>query len=60
MKPDMKVKLAGLELVNPVIAASGTFGKATKTGTVTFMVVVTDARKKTGTQGLSLTVDASP
>ncbi len=26
MKPDMKVKLAGLELVNPVIAASGTFG----------------------------------
>ena len=35
-------------------------GKATKTGTVTFMVVVTDARKKTGTQGLSLTVDASP
>ena len=26
MKPDMKVVLAGLELVNPVIAASGTFG----------------------------------
>ena len=26
MKPDMKVKLAGLELTNPVIAASGTFG----------------------------------
>ena len=26
MKPDMKVKLAGMELVNPVIAASGTFG----------------------------------
>jgi dihydroorotate dehydrogenase (NAD+) catalytic subunit len=26
MKPDMKVSLAGLELVNPVIAASGTFG----------------------------------
>jgi len=26
MKPDMKVRLAGLELVNPVIAASGTFG----------------------------------
>ena len=26
MKPDMKVKLAGIELVNPVIAASGTFG----------------------------------
>ena len=25
MKPDMKVRLAGLELVNPVIAASGTF-----------------------------------
>ena len=26
MKPDMKVKLAGLELTNPIIAASGTFG----------------------------------
>ncbi|MGA7859047.1 MAG: dihydroorotate dehydrogenase [Terracidiphilus sp.] len=26
MKPDMKVKLAGLELANPIIAASGTFG----------------------------------
>ncbi len=26
VKPDMKVCLAGLELVNPVIAASGTFG----------------------------------
>jgi dihydroorotate dehydrogenase (NAD+) catalytic subunit len=26
VKPEMKVKLAGLELVNPVIAASGTFG----------------------------------
>jgi dihydroorotate dehydrogenase (NAD+) catalytic subunit len=26
VKPDMKVKLAGLELVNPIIAASGTFG----------------------------------
>jgi dihydroorotate dehydrogenase (NAD+) catalytic subunit len=26
VKPDMKVSLAGLELVNPVIAASGTFG----------------------------------
>jgi dihydroorotate dehydrogenase (NAD+) catalytic subunit len=26
MKPDMRVQLAGLELVNPVIAASGTFG----------------------------------
>ncbi len=26
MKPDMKVQLAGLELANPVIAASGTFG----------------------------------
>ena len=26
MKPDMKVRLAGLELVSPVIAASGTFG----------------------------------
>ncbi|MGA9876596.1 MAG: dihydroorotate dehydrogenase [Solirubrobacteraceae bacterium] len=26
MKPEMKVKLAGLELANPVIAASGTFG----------------------------------
>jgi dihydroorotate dehydrogenase (NAD+) catalytic subunit len=26
MKPDMKVHVAGLELVNPVIAASGTFG----------------------------------
>ena len=26
MKPDMKVCLAGLEMVNPVIAASGTFG----------------------------------
>ena len=26
MKPDMKVSLAGLDLVNPVIAASGTFG----------------------------------
>jgi dihydroorotate dehydrogenase (NAD+) catalytic subunit len=26
MKPDMKVSLAGMELVNPVIAASGTFG----------------------------------
>jgi dihydroorotate dehydrogenase (NAD+) catalytic subunit len=26
MKPDMKVRFAGLELVNPVIAASGTFG----------------------------------
>jgi len=26
MKPDMKVQLAGIELVNPVIAAAGTFG----------------------------------
>jgi len=26
MKPDMRVSLAGMELVNPVIAASGTFG----------------------------------
>ena len=26
MKPEMKVSLAGLELANPVIAASGTFG----------------------------------
>ncbi|HTX75180.1 MAG TPA: dihydroorotate dehydrogenase [Terracidiphilus sp.] len=26
MKPDMTVRLAGLELANPVIAASGTFG----------------------------------
>ena len=26
VKPDMKVRLAGLELPNPVIAASGTFG----------------------------------
>jgi dihydroorotate dehydrogenase (NAD+) catalytic subunit len=26
MKPDMKVRLAGIELVSPVIAASGTFG----------------------------------
>ena len=26
MKPDMRVTLAGLDLVNPVIAASGTFG----------------------------------
>jgi dihydroorotate dehydrogenase (NAD+) catalytic subunit len=26
VKPEMKVNLAGLELVNPVIAASGTFG----------------------------------
>ncbi len=26
MKPDMRVRLAGLELVNPIIAASGTFG----------------------------------
>lgn len=26
MKPDMRVLLAGLDLVNPVIAASGTFG----------------------------------
>ncbi|HLJ77452.1 MAG TPA: hypothetical protein VKT75_08565, partial [Acidobacteriaceae bacterium] len=26
MKPDMRVVLAGLDLVNPVIAASGTFG----------------------------------
>ena len=26
MKPDMKVQLAGLELTNPIIAASGTFG----------------------------------
>jgi dihydroorotate dehydrogenase (NAD+) catalytic subunit len=26
VKPDMRVRLAGLELVNPVIAASGTFG----------------------------------
>jgi len=26
VKPDMKVRLAGLELVSPVIAASGTFG----------------------------------
>jgi dihydroorotate dehydrogenase len=26
VKPDMKVLLAGLELANPVIAASGTFG----------------------------------
>lgn len=26
MKPDMRVSLAGLDLVNPVVAASGTFG----------------------------------
>lgn len=26
MKPEMRVQLAGIELVNPVIAASGTFG----------------------------------
>ncbi len=26
MKPDMKVQLAGLELLNPIVAASGTFG----------------------------------
>ncbi len=26
MKPDMRVSLAGLELTNPIIAASGTFG----------------------------------
>ena len=26
MKPDMKVSLAGLQLANPVIGASGTFG----------------------------------
>src|ERR1700685_924392 len=26
VKPDMKVRLAGMELFNPVIAASGTFG----------------------------------
>lgn len=26
MKPDMRVQLAGIELVNPVISASGTFG----------------------------------
>ena len=26
VKPDMKVQLAGIELTNPVIAASGTFG----------------------------------
>jgi dihydroorotate dehydrogenase (NAD+) catalytic subunit len=26
MKPEMKVSLAGMELVNPIIAASGTFG----------------------------------
>jgi dihydroorotate dehydrogenase (NAD+) catalytic subunit len=26
VKPDMKVRLAGIELINPVIAASGTFG----------------------------------
>lgn len=26
VKPDMKVRLAGIELANPVIAASGTFG----------------------------------
>jgi dihydroorotate dehydrogenase (NAD+) catalytic subunit len=26
MKPDMRVRLCGVELVNPVIAASGTFG----------------------------------
>ncbi|HTV83087.1 MAG TPA: dihydroorotate dehydrogenase [Acidobacteriaceae bacterium] len=26
MKPDMRVRLCGMELVNPVIAASGTFG----------------------------------
>jgi dihydroorotate dehydrogenase (NAD+) catalytic subunit len=26
MKPDMRVQLAGIELVNPIIAASGTFG----------------------------------
>jgi dihydroorotate dehydrogenase (NAD+) catalytic subunit len=26
VKPDMKVRLAGIELTNPVIAASGTFG----------------------------------
>ena len=32
-------------------------GKPTKTGTFNFTVEVTDARKKTGTQALSLTVD---
>ncbi len=26
MKPEMKVQLAGIELANPVLAASGTFG----------------------------------
>lgn len=26
MKPDMRVRLAGIELANPVVAASGTFG----------------------------------
>ena len=26
MKPDMRVSFAGLELVSPIIAASGTFG----------------------------------
>ena len=26
MKPEMRVSFAGIELVNPVIAASGTFG----------------------------------
>jgi len=26
VKPDMRVTLAGIELANPVIAASGTFG----------------------------------
>ena len=26
MKPDMRVRLCGMELRNPIIAASGTFG----------------------------------
>lgn len=30
MKPDMHVRLCGLDLVNPVIAASGTFGYGTE------------------------------
>ena len=39
MKPDMRVRLCGLELRNPIIAASGTFGQVTmnnfKCGTLT-------------------------
>lgn len=30
MKPDMRVQFAGIELINPVLAASGTFGYGTE------------------------------